>query len=91
MFKQIQDDSPWNGVFKDNRKNKLFRSVLGRTKIYKSPRQAIYHKHILNERNGVYGLQDILKEDGSLKPYNFEEASQEDRKKVFSLIKNNNI
>ncbi len=91
MFKQTQDNSPWNEVFKDNRKNKLFRFVLGRTKIYKSPRQAIYHKHILNERNGVYSLQDIIKEDGSLKPYNFEEADQEDRKKVFNLIKNNNI
>jgi hypothetical protein len=91
MFKNVQEESAWNGIFKDKRKNKLFRTVLGKTKIYKSPRQAIYHKYILNERNGVYNLEDIMKEDGSLKPYNIEEASPEDRKKVFDLLKNKDI
>jgi hypothetical protein len=32
-----------------------------------------------------------MKEDGSLKPYNIEEASPEDRKKVFDLLKNKDI
>ena len=46
------------------KENKLFRISIGQNKIYKSPRQAIYHKYILNERNGVYNLEDN-EEDGS--------------------------
>jgi len=77
----------WNDVFG---KDKLNRTRLSKTKVFSTPEEAIYHGVILGSKNGAYDRKQISKIDGSLKPFNYNEASTEDRELVKNWIKDNN-
>lgn len=65
----------------------IFNKKINNTKFYKTPEEAIYNGYVLGQVNGAYDPSKIKKEDGSLKPMRFSEASTEDRFKVFEYIK----
>lgn len=66
----------------------IFNSKINNTKFYRTPEEALYHGYILEERNGAYPKDKIIKTDNSLKPMRFLEASESDRFKVFEYLKN---
>lgn len=67
--------------------NKFNRPNVSKTKLHKTPEEAIYHGLVLGQSNGAYPIEKIRKEDGSFKSMKFSEASEEDRKRVFEYLK----
>ena len=85
IFTEIPEESGWPKAL---HKSLGFtnRRIMGRTKLHDSARQAIYHGDILGEVSGCYDVDNITKPDGSLRPYSYKEATEEDRKRVSEIF-----